>query len=212
VQDGNTSVEHNLPQAEIYNDVVQMYSQTNVAYVPTLAVTYGGQRGKAYWMAQTNVWEHPVLSKHTPPAMLRAQNVRRTTAPEDQFADKASAAISKKLLEAGVSVSIGAHGEREGLAAHWEMWSFVRGGMSPLQALSTATTEPARHLGFADDLGTIEVGKLADLVIMDENPLDDIRNTETLEHVMLGGRLYDVKTMNEVFTGDQERLPYWWEK
>jgi imidazolonepropionase-like amidohydrolase len=91
------------------------------------------------------------------------------------------------------------------------MWSFARGGMSNLQALSTATTEPARHLGFSEDIGTLEAGKLADLVILDENPLEDIRHTETIEHVMLGGRLYEAKSMNEVHTGDAKRAPYWWE-
>jgi imidazolonepropionase-like amidohydrolase len=114
-------------------------------------------------------------------------------------------------MEAGVPVSIGAHGQREGLAAHWEMWSFARGGMSNVQALRTATVEPARHLGFDKDIGSLEVGKLADLVILNGNPLDDIRNTDKIEQVMLGGRLYDAKTMNEVHTGNAKRLPYWWE-
>ena len=212
VQDGNTSVEHNLPQEFIYDDVVQMYSQTNVAYVPTLAVTYGGVRGESYYYAREDVWKHPLLSAHTPPALLRSQSVRRETAPDRDYADAASAAVSKKLLEAGVPVGIGAHGQREGLAAHWEMWSFARGGMSPLQALSTATTEPARHLGFDKDIGSLEEGKLADLVILSNNPLDDIRNTDKIEHVMQGGRLYEAATMNEVVTGDKQRLPYYWEK
>ena len=94
---------------------------------------------------------------------------------------------------------------------HWEMWSFARGGMSPVQALRTATTEPARHLGFDKDIGSLEKGKLADLVILSDNPLEDIRNTDKVEHVMLGGRLYESETMNEVHTGDSKRLPYWWE-
>jgi len=211
VQDGNTSVEHNLPVYEFYDDVVQMYSQTNVAYTPTLVVTYGGVRGEDYYYQESDVWKHPILSKHVPPTVLQARSVRRQKAPEADYADANSARLSKKLMEAGVPVSIGAHGQREGLAAHWEMWSFARGGMSNLQALKTATTEPARHLGFDADIGTLEKGKLADLIIMDENPLDNIRNTETIEHVMIGGRLYESATMNEVHTGDTKRLPYWWE-
>jgi len=94
-------------------------------------------------------------------------------------------------MEAGVPVSIGGHGQREGLR--------------------TATTEPARHLGFDKDIGSLEEGKLADLVILSDNPLDDIRNTDKVEHVMIGGRLYEAATMNEVHTGDAKRLPYWWE-
>ena len=211
VADGNTSVEHNLPVSAIYDDVVQMYSQTNVAYTPTLAVTYGGVRGEDYYYQESDVWKHPLLSKHVPPTVLQARSVRRQMAPVEDYADAASAAVSKELMEAGVPVSIGAHGQREGLAAHWEMWSFARGGMSPVQALRTATTEPARHLGFDKDIGSLEEGKLADLVILSENPLENIRNTDKIEHVMIGGRLYEADTMNEVHTGDTKRLPYWWE-
>jgi len=211
IADGNTSLEHNLPVAAIYDDVVQMYSQTNVAYTPTLSVTYGGVRGENYYYQESNVWEHPILSKHVPPAVLQARSVRRQMVPEEDYADAASGAISKELMEAGVLVSIGGHGQREGLASHWEMWSFARGGMSPVQALRTATTEPAKHLGFDKDIGSLEEGKLADLVILSDNPLDDIRNTDKVEHVMLGGRLYEAATMNEVHTGDAKRLPYWWE-
>jgi len=131
--------------------------------------------------------------------------------PAEDYADAGAGAVSKKLMEAGVPVSIGGHGQREGLASHWEMWSFARGGMSNLQALRTATTEPARHLGFDKDIGSLEAGKLADLVVLSDNPLDDIRNTDKVEHVMIGGRLYEAETMNEVHTGDAKRLPYWWE-
>jgi len=211
VQDGNSSVEHNLPVSAIYDDVVQMFAQTNVANTPTLSVTYGGVRGEDYYYQESDVWKHPILSKHVPPAVLQARAVRRQMAPEEDYADADAGAVSKKLMEAGVMVSIGGHGQREGLASHWEMWSFSRGGMSPLQTLRTATTEPARHLGFDKDIGTLEKGKLADLVILSDNPLDDIRNTDKVEHVMLGGRLYEAETMNEVHTGNAKRLTYWWE-
>ena len=130
---------------------------------------------------------------------------------EEDYADDDAGKGAKQLMDAGVLVSIGGHGQREGLASHWEMWSFARGGMSPLQALSTATVLPAQHLGFFDDIGSLEKGKLADLVILDNNPLENIRHTDGVDHVMLGGRLYEADTMNEVVTGDKKRLPYWWE-
>jgi len=132
-------------------------------------------------------------------------------APEEDYADAQSGATSKQLADAGVLVGIGAHGQREGLAAHWEMWTFARGGMDPIQTLSTATSLPAKHLGFFDDIGSLEKGKLADLVILTNDPTDNIRNTDSIEHVMIGGRLYEAETMNEVITRDQKRLPYWWE-
>ncbi len=211
VADGNSSVEHNLPVAEIYDDVVQMYSQTKTAYVPTLVVTYGGVRGEDYYYQDSDVWKHPILSKHVPPTVLQGRSVRRQMAPMEDYLDDEAAAVAKKLMDAGVLVTIGAHGQREGLAAHWEVWSFARGGMDPVQALQTATVDPAKHLGFFQDIGSLEKGKLADLVILDANPLDNIRNTDKIDKVMLGGRLYEAETMNETLTGTSRRAPYWWE-
>ena len=211
IADGNTTVEHNIPQAKLYDDVLSFYAATKVAYNPTLVVTYGGLAGDPYWRYQTNVWEHPILSRHVPPHIVQPNSVRRTKAPEEDFADQYAAAAAKQLADRGVDVSIGAHGQEEGLASHWEMWSFARGGMSPLEALKTATIMPARAYGFDKDIGTLEKGKLADLVILNENPLTDIRNSDKIDRVMLNGRLYDAATMNEVVTGDAERRAYYWE-
>jgi imidazolonepropionase-like amidohydrolase len=91
------------------------------------------------------------------------------------------------------------------------MWSFVKGGWTPLQALQAATVMPAKTLGMDRDLGSLEPGKLADLVVLDANPLENIRNTDKVAKVMLGGRLYDARTLNEEVTGNRRRQPYWWE-
>jgi len=109
-------------------------------------------------------------------------------------------------------LNIGAHGQQDGIAAHWEMWSFVKGGWSPLQALQAATVMPAKTLGMDRDIGTLEPGKLADLVVLDANPLDNIQNTDNVSQVMLGGRLYDAATLNEQVTGNRRRPAYWWER
>jgi imidazolonepropionase-like amidohydrolase len=91
------------------------------------------------------------------------------------------------------------------------MWSFVRGGMTPVEALRAGTIEAARSLGMDRDVGSLEAGKLADLIVLDADPSQDIRNSNKIARVMLGGRLYDARTMNEVETGNRRRLPYYWE-
>ena len=211
IQDGNATVEHNVPGSTFYSDVLQLWSQTRTNYTPTLVVAYGGPGADPYWRARMNLWEHPLLTAHTPPRILAAGSARRTIAPEEDYADTWAAREARKLADRGVQVNIGAHGQQAGIAAHWEMWSFVKGGWTPLQALQAATIMPARTLGMERDLGSIEAGKLADLVILDGNPLDNIRNTDKVSDVMLGGRLYEARTLNERVTGDRVRPAYWWE-
>ena len=210
VADGNSTLEHNIPLDTFYDDVVQMFGQSQTNYTPTLVVTYGGLAGDPYWRQATDVWENPLMV-HTPPQQLLAQTSRRVKAPEWAFVDDDNAREAKKLADAGVLVSIGAHGQQPGIAAHWELWSFVRGGMTPVEALRAGTIVPARSLGMAEDIGSLEVGKLADLLVLTADPSTDIRNSDDIAQVMLGGRLYDAQTMNEVETGDARRLPYWWE-
>ena len=211
IADGNATVEHNVPGSTFYSDVIQFWSQTKTNYTPTLVVTYGGPGGDPYWRSHTNVWEHPLLQAHIPPGILAANNVRREIAPEEDYADTWSARESRKLADRGIQVSIGAHGQQDGIGAHWEMWSFVKGGWTPLQALQAATIMPARTLGLERDLGTLEAGKLADIVVLDANPLDNIQNSDNVSQVMLGGRLYDAATLNEQVTGDRVRPAYWWQ-
>ena len=210
IADGNSTLEHNVPLGTMYSDVLQLFGGAQTNYTPTLVVTYGGLAADPYWRQHTDVYDDPLMI-HTPPRMLLAETARRTKAPEWAFVDDDSAREAKKVAAAGRHVSIGAHGQQPGIAAHWELWSFVRGGMSPMEALRAGTIEPARSLGMERDVGSLEVGKLADLIVLDADPSQDIRNSNRIDRVMLGGRLYDARTMNEVETGDTRRLPYWWE-
>lgn len=208
--DGNSTLEHNIPVDVFYGDVLQFFSQSGTNYTPTLVVTYGGLAGDPYWRQATNVWENPLMV-HTPPKMLLAETARRTKAPDWAFVDDNNAREARKLSARGVKVSIGAHGQQSGVGAHWELGSFVRGGMSPVEALKAGTIVSAQSLGMARDIGSIEAGKLADLVILSDDPSADIANSDNIEKVMIGGRLYDARTMNETGTGDARRRPYFWE-
>ena len=211
IQDGNATVEHNIPLSHFYGDLLSFWGQTKTNYTPTLVVTYGGVAGDPYWRAHMDVWKHPLLTHYVPPGLLAAQNVRREIGPEEDYVDAASAREAKKLADRGIQVSIGAHGQQAGLGPHWEMWSFVRGGWSPIEALRAATIMPATSLGYAKDIGSLTIGKLADLVILDADPTIDIRNSDKVNMVMLGGRLYDAKTLNEMVTGTRKSSPYWWQ-
>ena len=207
VVDGHTGVEHALPIAEVYDDVVQLWQQTRVGYTPTLNVAYGGLDGEHYWYARTDVWRHPLLRGFVPPSVLQSRAVRRPTAPEEDFNVLRVARTATRLQRAGVPANIGAHGQREGLGAHWEMWMFALGGMSPLEALRTATLNPARHFGLDADLGSLDVGKLADLVLISGDVLRDIRQSDRISHVMQNGRLYEAATLNEVVSRQRPRPP-----
>ena len=182
-----------------------------MTYTPTLNVAYGGLDGEHYWYARTNVWQHPLLTRFVPAGNLQARAVRRPTAPEEDFNVIRVAATATKLQRAGVPAMIGAHGQREGLGSHWEMWMFALGGMTPLEALRTATLNPARHFGLDADLGSLEVGKLADLVIIDGDVLKDIRQSDRITHVMQNGRLYEAGTLNEVVSRTRPRTPFFFE-
>jgi hypothetical protein len=182
-----------------------------VGYTPTLGVAYGGLDGEHYWYAKTNVWEDERLTTFVPRPLVDAASRRREIAPEEEWNHIRQARVAKRLLDAGVSVQLGAHGQREGLAAHWELWSFVQGGMTPMEALRSGTLQGARYLGFEKDLGSIEPGKLADLAILDANPLENIRNSDDVALVMANGRLYDARTLDAVGAEPKKRAPFWWE-
>ncbi|MCM2679345.1 amidohydrolase family protein [Echinimonas agarilytica] len=210
--DGSTGVEHNLPIAPLYNDVQQLWAAANdVGYTPTLVVNYGGINGEFYWYQHDNVWEHPLLSKYTSGAELRARSMRRLKLPETDFYYQEVAAAAKQLSDLGVKVNIGSHGQLQGMAYHWEMWMLSQGGFTPMEMLRAATLNGAEYLGMGDELGSIESGKLADLVILSKNPLEDVRYTDSVEMVVINGRIYETKTMNEVGHRDRVRGHFYFE-
>jgi imidazolonepropionase-like amidohydrolase/Tol biopolymer transport system component len=213
IADGNTGVEHNLPGERWYDDVLQFWPATGVGNTPTLIVTFGGLRGEDYFYEDSEVWTHPILSRYVPPHVLQPRSVRRQMAPATDYqALRDSAANAKRIMELGTLVNSGGHGQREGLGSHWEIWGFTLGGMSPMQALKTATINPARYMGMARDIGSVETGKLADLLIVDGDPLQDIRVTDDIAFVVLNGRIYQGGTLTEQLTGQHKLAPFYWEK
>ncbi|MEM6342893.1 MAG: amidohydrolase family protein [Bacteroidota bacterium] len=211
--DGHTGIEHSIPVNPFYQDVVELWSRSSTGYTPTLIVGYGGRWGEDYWYEKTRVWEKDRLLTYTPRGMLDARSRRRSILPDEEWnmSHILNSQGCKKLLDEGVSVQLGAHGQLEGLGVHWELWMLHQGGMTEMEALRAATQLGADYIGMGDDLGSISKGKLADLVIIDGNPLEDIRQTENVSYVMQNGRLYDPATMNEIGNHPKERMPFYWE-
>ena len=209
--DGHTGLEHSLPIEKGYSDVTQLWKATKFGYTPTFVVSYGGMMGEEYWYDKTEVWKNPRLLRYTPSTVLDKRAIRRPTAPESQYNHQNVARYAKTLRDNGVSVHIGAHGQREGLAAHWELWIMQQGGFTPWEALRGGTIDGAKHLGMSKDIGSIETGKLADLVVIDGDVLSDIRKSEFVEYTVLNGRVYESATMNEVGS-KKKRKPFFFEQ
>lgn len=212
VADGHTGIEHSLPVDHIYRDVVQFWSASATGYTPTLIVGYGGLDGEHYWYQRMEAWRHEKLLNFTPRQVIDPRSRRRMMASDEDYNILRSAAIGKALLDAGVTVQLGAHGQLAGLGSQWELWLLAQGGMRPLDALKCATLNGAKYLGLDRELGSLEPGKLADVIVLDRNPLDDIHNSDSVKYTILNGRVYDAMTMNEVGARKKNRRPFFFER
>lgn len=213
VMDGHTGVEHNIPVAPVYKDVLELWGNSKVGYTPTLIVNYGGINGEYYWYEHTNVWENEKLLKYTPRSIIDARSRYRMKIPQEDY-ENGHILVSqtcKALSDAGVKLNLGAHGQLQGLGAHWELWMLAQGGMSNLEALKAATINGADYIGASNDIGSLKVGKLADLVVMEKNPLEDIRHSDSIIYTMINGRMYDTETMNEIGNDPKPRTEFYWE-
>ena len=212
VADGHTGIEHSLSVGAIYDDVIQFWGNSRVGNTPTLGVAFGGIQGEDYWYEHTDVWANERLLNYVPQEVIDARARRRQKAPEGEYNHILAAQVVNALDQAGVQIMLGAHGQREGLAAHWEMWMFEQGGMSAHRALIAGTMNGARYIGMEADLGSLEAGKLADLIVLEENPLENLRSSELVRYVMVGGRLFDALSMNEIAGEKLQRKPFWFQR
>lgn len=213
ILDGHTGVEHNIPVADLSNDVIKLWSASKTGYTPTLIVTYGAINGECYWYQKTNVWENKRLLNFTPRSIIDARSRERIMIPDAEY-EWGWMQVSrscKKLTDAGVKVNLGSHGQIQGIGAHWELWMLQMGGLTPLQTIRCATQNGADYIGMGDQIGSLEKGKLADLIVMDKNPLENIRNSESIKYVMVNGRLYDAETLNQIGNYDVKRSKFFWE-
>jgi hypothetical protein len=211
--DGFSGNEHNFGTAPIYRDVAELVARVGLFYTPTLMQAYGGARGEHDFYLSTEVHDDPKLQRFIPHNLLDSRTKRRLWFRKEEYFYPRAAASAAKIVRAGGRVCVGGHGAMQGISCHWDMWALHSGGMTNFEVLRAATLHGAEAIGYAQDLGSIEVGKLADLIVLAKNPLEDIRNTNTIKYVMKNGELFEGDTLNQIWP--QQKTPprmWWWDE
>lgn len=215
IVDGHTGIEHTLPVELVYDDVLDLWRNTGVGYTPTLSVAYGGIWGENYWYDIGEIWKHKRVMSFIPPHLINPRARRRTKAPLEDYNHIRQARITKQVVDNGGMVQAGGHGQLNGLNTHWEMWAMVQGGMNPMEALRCGTLFGAKYLGLDRDIGSLETGNLADVIVFEKgsDPTRNIRQSEHIQYVVANGRLFDAKTMDELTKKSRRnRQPFYWQR
>jgi Tol biopolymer transport system component/imidazolonepropionase-like amidohydrolase len=212
--DGFTAFEHALP-IQLGKDVIQLLARSETYYTPTLLVAYGGPDAEHYFYQLHNPHDDSRLLRFTPHFALDGLGRRHPWIALDEYSFPTVAQGAAEVARAGGRVSLGAHGQLQGLGAHWELWAMAGDGgsaaMTALEALRASTIAAADKLGFSPDLGSLEVGKLADMVVLDHDPRKDIHATAETHWVVKNGELFDAATMRELWPREVPLAQFYWQ-
>jgi Tol biopolymer transport system component len=208
--DGFSGNEHSLPVVPLFADVVQLFARTGISYTPTLLVAYGGPWAETEFFTTTSIHDDPKIRRFIPHEVLDSSVRRSAWFHKEEHVYPLIAASAAKIAKAGGHVCIGSHGEMQGIGYHWEMWALASGGWRPIDVLKAATIDGAEAIGYAQDLGSIETGKLADLVVLTKDPLEDIHNSSSIRYVMKNGELFEGDTLDRNWPDKKPLSRLWW--
>jgi Tol biopolymer transport system component len=197
--DGFAGNEHSLPVSPLRDDVIRLYAETRIAYTPTLSVLYGGWPALDDLIVRERPQDDAKLARFTPPDVIQEKLRNRHWIPPEARTYRSFARDALRIQRAGGLVGMGSHGEVQGLGYHWELEVYASGGATPREVLRAATMGSSEVIGRVKEIGSLEPGKFADILILARDPLQDIRNARALREVMKNGRLYDAETLDEVW-------------
>jgi Tol biopolymer transport system component/cytosine/adenosine deaminase-related metal-dependent hydrolase len=195
ILDGFAASEHALPATPLGDDVLALLAAQRTGYSTTLMITNSGYPAADWFAATRDPAADAKLRRFWPQAAVAQKLGARTWHPFAEQRFPVVAADAARVAAAGGVVGMGAHGEMPGIGFHYEMLAHAAGGMAPMAVLHAATAGSAEVIGRLTDLGTVEPGKLADLVVLNADPLADVANTRSIDAVMRGGTLYDAATL-----------------
>jgi Tol biopolymer transport system component/imidazolonepropionase-like amidohydrolase len=209
ILDGYTGIEHYFFAPRVYKDVIALMARAGTYWSPTLMVSPGMEH---YYHFTTDVHSDPKVRHFTPHSNLDEHMHQASFHLPEEWDFHEAAQTIADIVHGGGKVGLGAHGNRQGIGPHWELWSMQSGGLTTMEALRCATLVPAEAIGLQNDLGSLEAGKLADLIVLNANPLDNIRNSVKIAMVMKAGALWNGDTLDEVWPHQHKLEPLSWER
>lgn len=198
ILDGYSGLEHALPPPMLHGDVTKLFAQSGTSTVLTLMITHGGLRGDKVFIDRSRPFEDAKYARFAPDWYRISRFTNSRAHLFCQYHYPVSASSAADIFREGGLAGIGAHGDIPGLGTHWELQAHVEGGWSPAEALWAGTMGSATVIGREAQLGSLEVGKLGDLVVLEADPLADIRNTLAIRYVVKNGRIYGDEDLKEV--------------